>query len=453
MVKIALAEEAEDRLLDLIEKKKWKKFQREARELHPFDLGEFVQGLEEDKRVEVLTRLDSKLVAEFLPQVKEEVQSELLEHLAPSASARVLKHIPPDEAVDILSLSPREKRKEIIKHLPREVRRDVRTLLPLPADTAGGLMTTKVLALPQDTTVSQAEAYLKENAGEFETIYYLYVTDWRGKLTGVISLRELVLAPESKNLGEIMNSNVIYVDVDMEQEDVANIVADYDLAAVPVTDPQGNLSGIITVDDIVDVIEEEAVKDMGQLAGTGVKVDMLIDAPAIQVIRSRLPWLSVALIGDGLLAATILRSFEQTMASVVALSLFVPVIMTMGGNVGLQTSTIFIRGLATNEIESRLRYMLREVQIGFFMALIAGIGVSIFSLLVVDKPVVGLVVGVAMLSAMLLASIMGVVIPSIFESLDIDPAVASGPFMTTTQDITSLVVYFSLATFLIQSIS
>lgn len=450
MVVITLSEEKSEKLQRLLEEREWEKFQKEVEELHPFDLGEFVESLDGEHRRKVLTRLGPELLAEFLPQVKEELQAELLELLPPRVNARVLKEIPPDEAVDILSVVPAEKRRGIIKFLPREVRKDISRLLPLPADTAGGLMTPKVLSLSQELTVNEAERFIRENAGEFETIYYLYVTDSGRRLRGVISMRELVLAPEHKELKDIMSTNVIGVSVDTPQEEVASIVADYDLAAVPVVDAEGGLAGIVTVDDIVDVIEEEAVKDMGQLAGTGVKVDRLIDAPVKRVIRSRLPWLTVALVGDGLLAATVLKSFEETMASVIALSLFVPVIMTMGGNVGLQTSTIFIRGLATNEIESRVKYILRELKIGFFMALIAGIGVAIFSMLVVEKPIVGLVVGVAMLSAMVLASVMGVVIPALFETLDIDPAVASGPFMTTTQDITSLVVYFSLATLLIQ---
>ncbi len=442
-----------EKLRELLKERKWKEFQREVRELHPFDLGEFVQNLGEDERREVLTMLEPRFVAEFLPQLKDEFQAELLELLTPRAAAELLLGIQPDEAVDILKLLSPEKRQSIIKYLPREVQKDIKLLLPHPADTAGGLMTTKVLALPKDMSVSEAVSFIRKNADKFETIYYLYVVDRDGKLVGVLSLRDLVLAPEDKKLEEVMEENVIKVTPDMDQEEVAKIVADYDLAAVPVVDKEGKLAGLVTVDDVVDVIEEEIVEDMGQLAGTGVKVDWLVDAPAKEVIKARLPWLFVALIGDGLLAATILKRFEETLASVVALSLFVPVIMTMGGNVGLQTSTIFIRGLATREISGRMKYLMREVKIGFSMALIAGTMVALFSLLVVDKPVIGLIVGIAMLCAMSLASFMGVVIPWLFEKLGVDPAIASGPFMTTTQDITSLVVYFSLASLLLQYMS
>ncbi|GBE54196.1 magnesium transporter MgtE [archaeon BMS3Bbin15] len=446
MIGIALKNEVAERLIKLLKEQKWKEFQKEVREFHPFDLSEFIHNLEEGQRREVLTMLEPKIVAEFFPELKEEVQAELLELLAPGSAAELLKNIQPDEAVDVLTLLIPEKRNNIIKYLPEELQKDIRLLLPYPPDTAGGLMTTKVLALSKDIAVREAEKYIRENAKNFETIYYLYVVDINGKLVGVLSLRDLMLAPEDKKLEEIMESNVIKVTLHMDQKEVAKIVADYDLAAVPVVDREGKLTGIVTVDDVVDIIEEEIVEDMGQLAGTGVKIDWLVDAPVREVVKARLPWLFVALVGDGLVTSTIIKHFTNILGSVIAFSLFVPVIMTMGGNVGLQTSTTFVRAIAIKDIGGKMSYMLREIKIGFTMGLIAGSITAIFSYLLVGQPVIGLIVGFAMLCAMSLASSMGVFIPAILERLGIDPPLASGPFMTTIQDITSLMVYFSLAT-------
>jgi magnesium transporter len=449
---IAVDEATERRLQWLIEEREWEELEQEIAKLHPHDLSEFVQSLKDEQRRQVLTRLSPKLVAQFLPELRDEIQAELLELLPPRAAAELLLHLQPDERADVLSLLSPEVRQAIMQYLPVKLRKEARALLRHPSDSAGGLMTTRVLALPKDMTVEEAIRFIRQHAGEYETIYYLYVVDEKGKLVGVLSLRELVLAPGKRKLGEVMNPDVISVPIEMDQEEVAKIVADYDLAAVPVVDDKGKLVGLVTIDDVVDVIEEEIVEDMGQIAGTGVGVDRLIEAPAMEVVKARLPWLLVALLGDGLVAASILKRFEETLASVVALSLFVPAIMTMGGNVGLQTSTIFIRGLATKEISDRLRYLMREIKIGITMALLAGLAVALFAQLLVGKPVIGLIVGIAMFSAMSLASVMGVVIPWIFEKLNIDPAIASGPFMTTTQDITGLVVYFTLASVLLQQL-
>ncbi len=452
MILIAVDEATARRLQWLIEEREWEELEKEIAKLHPHDLSEFVQSLKDEQRRQVLTRLSPKLVAQFLPELKDEIQAELLELLPPRAAAELLLYLQPDERADVLSLLSPEVRQAIMRYMPEKLRKEARALLRHPSDSAGGLMTTRVLALPKDMTVEEAVRFIRRHAGEYETIYYLYVVDEKGKLVGVLSLRELVLAPGKRKLGEVMNPDVIAVPLEMDQEEVAKIVADYDLAAVPVVDKDGKLAGLVTVDDVVDVIEEEIVEDMGQIAGTGVGVDRLIEAPALEVVKARLPWLLVALLGDGLVAASILKRFEETLASVVALSLFVPAIMTMGGNVGLQTSTIFIRGLATKEINDRLRYLMREIRIGITMALLAGVAVAVFAQLIVGKAVIGLIVGIAMFAAMSLASIMGVVIPWIFEKLNIDPAIASGPFMTTTQDITGLVVYFTLASLLLQQL-
>lgn len=442
-----------EKLKNLLKNRRWERFKRKLEEFHPFDVGEIVWRLKPTKKKELLDRLEPEQIAWFLQEIEEEYrQKEIMEILPDDVVVAILLSLPPDEATDILGLFSIEKRQDILERLPAKTKEQLESLLPFPPNTAGGLMTTEVLSLPAEASVEEAETLIKEKAREYETIYYLYVTDMEGKLIGVISMRELLLAPPSKSLREIMIPEVISVDVNMEQEQVANLVADYDLPVVPVVDDQKRLVGLVTVDDVVEVLEEEIVEDMGKIVGTKGEVDNLIDAPSSKVLKNRLPWLLVALIGDGVIASLVLRSFEETITSVIALSLFVPVIMTMGGNLGLQTSTIFIRGLAINEIKNKTTYLLRELQVGALMALISSVCVGIFSSWVINEPLIGIVVGVAMLNAMILASLLGIILPTLFERLGVDPAVASGPFMTTTLDITGLTVYFALATFLLQYI-
>jgi magnesium transporter len=246
-----------------------------------------------------------------------------------------------------------------------------------------------------------------------------------------------------------MGKNVIWVREDTDQEEVAKIAADYDIAAVPVVDSKKRLVGIVTVDDVIDVIQEEAAEDLGFLAGTGKRLDKLIEAPTWTVAKYRLPWLIFALIGNGIVAAYVLKIFEQTLASVIALALFIPVIMTMGGNVGVQSSTIFVRGIATGDIRDAWNYFFRELRIGLMIALVICVGITIAAYILVKRPILGMIVGTSMFLTIILASTIGVIIPKILDWIGVDPAVASNPFITTFQDIMSLFVYFGLATLML----
>ncbi|MBU2559801.1 magnesium transporter, partial [archaeon] len=319
-------------------------------------------------------------------------------------------------------------------------------LLKHPPDTAGGLMTTEVVFLEAESTVKDAVAYIRDRARDFETIYYVYVVSDE-KLVGVLSLRDLVLASAEDKLKDIMNPDVIRVNAETDQEAVARITADYNLMVVPVVDETDKLLGIVTVDDVLDVIAEEASEDMGHVAGTTEKLDKLIDAPVYAVVKARLPWLVFALFG-GLISAYVLKLFESSLnlASFIVLALFIPAIMALGGNVGVQSSTIFIRGLATGDIESPRKYFLRELKIGLIMGIFIGIGLAVVAQFVVSMPAIGIIVGMSMFFAMTLASITGILIPHFFDRIGVDPAVSSSPFITTIQDILSLAVYFSLAT-------
>lgn len=443
---MALSGKIEKTLQKFVDEKDYQKINEIARDTHPHDLWEFIENLEPDIQYEVLSSMSRGVLGELMPELPDERQVEFIEVLSPKRAAELLMRMPPDERVDVLKNLHLDVKRKIFTYFTQEEREEARILLKHPPDTAGGIMTTEVVYQDQDNTVKDAIAYIRERARDFETIYYVYVVKDE-KLVGVLSLRDLVLASAHDKLKDIMNPDVIKVNAETDQEAVARITADYDLTVVPVVDDADKLLGIVTVDDVLDVIEEEASEDMGHFAGTGEKLDKLIDAPVSAAVKARLPWLVFALFG-GLISAYVLKLFEGTMTltAFIMLALFIPAIMALGGNVGVQSSTIFIRGLATGDIESPWKYFLRELKIGFIMGILIGIGSALVAQLVVSMPTIGIIVGTSMFFAMTLASVTGILIPHFFDRIGVDPAISSSPFITTIQDILSLAVYFSLAT-------
>jgi magnesium transporter len=413
-------------------------------------LSELIQKFEPPLRNKILSHLQDEVLIELVPELPEEVQLEFVEVLSPRLAARLLAAIPPDEMADVLGDLTRESRRKIVSYFSKEKTTEAKKLLRYPEDTAGGLMTTEVVALPKETTVSRAIRHIREKAKEYEAVNYIYVVD-RDKLVGVLSLRELVLASPRAKLGKIMNTDVIKVPVDMDQEEVAYTIADYDLLAVPVVDKNERLLGIVTVDDVIDVIEMEVTEDMGRLAGTGAGIDKLIEAPVLSVVRARLPWLIFALIG-GLVAGSVIGIFKDTLSSVVLLAIFIPVIMSMGGNVGIQSSTVFVRGLATGDIEDPWSYFFREIKVGLLMGLFVGLGVGVVAHFWKGLPILGIVVGTAMFATVVLATAIGIAVPKIFDKLGVDPAISASPFVTTIEDIMGLLIYFSIATYMLIAI-
>ncbi len=438
-------------LEELVKEKDWQSLGKKAIRIHPHDLLGFVEGLDKSRQRELLSNLPDEVLKELIPELSDEGQREFLTILAPRAASRLLSKFPPDEMVDTLSTLPREIRNRILRYFPKKEVEEIKRLLRHPSDTAGGLMTTEALTLPAETTVTGAMEHIRKKGRDFETIYYTYVVGENQELMGVLSLRDLFLADLESKLKDIMNPDVISVPAGMDQEEVARITADYDLTVIPVIGENKELIGVITVDDIIDVIEEEVFEDISYLSGTGDTIDKLVEATPLAVVRARLPWLIFAMVG-GLVAGSVIGVYEKTLSSVILLAIFIPVVMSLGGNVGIQSSTVFVRGLATGEIKNPLKYLLREVKIGFIMGAVIGVGVAIIAQLWKGLPVLGFVVGAAMFLTITLACVIGVLIPKTFDRLGIDPAIASSPIVTTIQDITSLFIYFSLAAVMIESL-
>ena len=328
---------------------------------------------------------------------------------------------------------------------------DVKELLAYPEDTAGRIMTTEYVAILEDITAEKAIQVLRETAPDAETVYYVYVINRKNQLVGVISLRELIVANPETKIADIMQRKVISVHVDTDQEEVARIVSRYDFLAVPVIDHDRSLVGIVTVDDVIDVIHEEVTEDIYRLAGAQqVEEGLPLPERLVASVRSRLPWLLVTLMG-GVLAGQVLRGLEDELSRMMALAFFVPLLTGMGGNVGTQSSTLTVRGLATGQIEGReaLITVLKESLVGMSIGAACGLIVGLVAYLWQGSLALGLVVGLALLGNMTTAAAMGTLVPLFFRQVGIDPAVASAPFISTSIDITGLLIYSFLASALI----
>jgi magnesium transporter len=414
---------------------------------HPSDLAELVDELNDEQKKELFDLLSDEEAALIIQEMEDFDQVSLIRLLTKHKASAILREMDVDDAADLVGELPPEEAKELLAHIEEEAE-EIRGLLRYPEDTAGGIMTTDFIALPDDIPVEEAITRLREVAPEAEIIYYAYVVDVHAKLNGVLSLRDLIAAEDGTLLREIMLKNVISVPAEMDQEEVARVVSRYDLLAVPVVDEEERLLGIITVDDIIDVIEEEATEDIYRLAGTG---DMTgryyLEASAFSLAGRRLPWLLICLFG-GLLSGGVIGVFEDTLRSVVILALFIPVIMDMGGNVGTQTSTLFVRGLATGEIgvEDVWSYFFREVKIGMVIGTINGLAIALIASLWQGIPLLGLAVGLAMFATIVLAALIGTLVPIFFNHYGLDPAISAGPIVTTIKDITGLLIYFWIAT-------
>jgi len=423
------------------------KILRQVKEgMHPSDLVDLVDELNDEQKKELFELLSDEEAALIIQEMEEFDRVSLLKLLTKHRASAILKEMAIDDATDLLGELPSEEARELLLLIEEEAE-EIRGLLKYPEDTAGGIMTTDFISLPEDIPVEEAIIRLREVAPEAEIIYYVYIVDTQTKLSGVISLRDLIAAQDGTLLKEIMYRNVISVPANMDQEEVARVVARYDLLAVPVVDEEQRLLGIITVDDILDVIEEEATEDIYRLAGTGeVEGVNILDASVFSLAGKRLPWLLICLLG-GLLSGSVIGAFEATLQSIVILAVFIPVIMDMGGNVGTQSSTIFVRGLATGEIEPKdvWSYFFREVKVGLTMGLTNGIIIALATLFWQGIPVLGLIVGLAMFFTITLAALIGILVPIIFNHYGIDPAISAGPFVTTIKDVTGLLIYFYTA--------
>ncbi len=423
--------------------------ERMVSKMHPADVAKVLHHLntvQEKRTVFELIKLDGGK-AQVLSEMDEGDIGETLTDVPSADIAMLIRDLPDDDQAYVLTCLPEERSQEILKLMKPEDSAEVKDLLQYEPKTAGAIMTTEYFSLPEYTTAEEAIRKL-QGAKDTGNVFYVYVTDKDEKLLGVLSLRQLLQVPPHTRLGSMIKREVISVATDTDQEEVAKLVARYNLLAIPVVDKDNTLVGIITVDDVVDIIHDAATEDMLKMSGTkSEEEEALLHSPVIKSLRLRVPWLLTNLIGS-MVSGMILWFFRHTIQEVVALVTFIPVIAAMGGNVGLQSSTLIIRGLATGEIElSDVRKVfLRQVTIGFLISLLCGVVALAAAAVMHINLTLGLVVGVAMVCALVVSTAMATIMPVILKRYGVDPAVAAGPFVTTANDITGIAIYLSLAT-------
>ncbi len=399
----------------------------------------------------------SQAAGDVLIELEPEVRLAILEKLSPEQAAKLLELAAVDDAVFLLDALPPDLKEQVLEMVDIEERFSaVQQRLAYADDTAGRIMDSEFVALREDVTAAEAIAQVRRIAHEVDMISYLYVVDQVGRLIGVSSLRQLLLAEPEQTLGEIMNSSVVTVHADTDQEEVAALAARYDLLAIPVSDDEGKLVGIVTIDDIVDVFKDEATEDFFKMAGTSDN-ELVYQDRSMRVALIRLPWILFNLVGL-LLVGLLTFRFERTFQLAVMVA-FIPVVMGMAGNIGSQTSTIAVRGLATGRLglgEGSIRHFLwQQIKVGVVLGVICSLVVVVATTLytrfagietaAAGDPPLAFVIGLSLFATVLLASVIGVLIPVVFERIGFDPAVASGPLVTTANDVFGVVIYFSLA--------
>lgn len=415
---------------------------------HPADIGHALNSLlRSEQRYLIGIMPDDQMKADVLSESDWNNTVELLKSMPSQEIAPILSKMSTDDSAGIMSAFPEEKQNELFSLMEAKDSLDVERLLQYADETAGRIMTPEFLAFNEDTTCEEVLEHIR-NAEEKEMVFYLYVTDNHNHLQGVLSLRQIVTAKPSMQLKHIMNPEVISVRHYEDQEEVARLVARYNILAIPVVDEQNKMLGIVTIDDVVDIIREEATEDILMLAGTS---DEEIESKSVfRSAKTRILWLTASFAG-GLIAAQIINQFQSSLNKHIVLAAFMPIILGMGGNVGTQTLTITVRGLATGKIEvkSLWRLFFKETGVGLILGTCYGIALAIISSFQFGFSLLAFVVGVGIFSSMMAAVSIGVLMPMLFERLKIDPAVASGPFVTTFIDVVALSFYFFVASIFI----
>lgn len=416
---------------------------------HPADLALVYRQFNEDEQDIFFGLMSpSEHTGEFLSELDESIVYRILSKEEPQRIAELLREISPNDQADLLGLLEEDQAEATLNLLRVDEKEELEEIMAYPEDSAGSLMATDVFILHMDITAREAISTIQEQESA-EMVFYLYVADDDNSLAGVVSLRDLVTTPGSTTLKDIMSKNVHTVRPDTDQEEVATIVSQYNYLAVPVVDADGILLGIVTVDDVVDVIREEATEDFLQMAGAGKDREILLKS-SWENARTRLPWLLASWIG-GILAVSIIGIFEDVLKSTIALAAFIPVIIGMGGNIGTQSSTIIVRGLATGrvDIENMAKLLFKEIRVGLILGVLYGLMLGLFAIVrfIDTSPTLGIVVGSSICVSMLIATTIGACVPLLLHKLDIDPAVATGPFVTTSIDILGVSFYFLIASF------
>lgn len=413
--------------------------------LHPASIAEFSEGLEVEEVWALLDYGDELRQAEIFPFFSAEKEFELIRGIGREKMTKLLERMPHDDRVDLLRRCDTRTVEGLLPLVAKAEREDIRRLLKFPEWQAGAVMTTDYATLNPEVSVQDALLKLKEQAPDKETIYYVYVVDSQRHLIGFVSLRDLILANPTDLIREIMREEVVRVRADQDREEVARQMAKFDFLAMPVVDDHDQLVGIITFDDAIDVLEKEAAEDIARQGATEPLKQAYFSVSILTLLRSRVVWLFMLAIA-GALTVNVLSAFEETLEQVVTLSLFIPLLIGVGGNAGAQSATTIVRGLATQEVEvgDLFRVIIRESRVGFLLGLSLGCASLALVWMMFGKDM-AMILSLSLVSICTLASFVGATMPILANRVGVDPAVVSAPFVTTIVDASGLLVYFGIA--------
>ncbi len=438
-----------EEIRDALSEGNWDEVTTLLESLRRSDQAEIFSDLPPEQQQEILPLLDPESSADILEELEDEDVLDIANRMETERLVEIVDVMEPDEAADLLGDIPLEQAEQVLLQIDES--EDIRYLLEHPDETAGGVMTALDVHILQDMTVDEAISHLRQLSPDSEEIYYLFVENSSGHLVGVVSLRQLVVAKPGTLIQNIMDPDPISIPVSADQEEAARLMQRYDLLALPVVDENRMLVGMITYDDLLDVLEDEATEDIYRLGG--VPKEQPADVRLSSAMKTRLPWLVLNLL-TALLSATVLSVFEGTIAQVAVLAAFFPIVAGVSGSAATQTLTVTVRGLALGDIAPKegLKTLGRELLLGLINGVSIGLIVSVIALTWKGTPMLGLVVGIATMMNMICAAVAGVLVPMLMQQLNFDPALASPILVTTTTDTLGYLFYLGLATVMIASL-
>jgi magnesium transporter len=443
-IKFELTDLLINQVIDLVDNNQDTLLLVKLNELHHADIAEILEELNVDQSTYIIKLLESDKTSEILMELDEDFREQILNNLSPKEIAKEIEELDTDDATDIISELSVEKQKKVIsKIIDAEHKADIKELLKYDEDSAGGLMAKELVKVNENWTVTKCVKEMRIQASEVTRVHSIYVVDDNDKLIGRLSLKDLLVANPRSSIKSVYIPKVDFVNVHDEAESVANIMQKYDLEAIPVVDDKNILLGRITIDDIVDLIKEEAEKDY-QLAA-GILQDVDVDDTIFQLSRARLPWLLLGLLG-GIGAAIVMGAFDDILVKHQILFYFTPLIAAMAGNVGVQSSAIIVQGLANDDIRGSVNNrLIKETFLSILNGVILSVILFLFIMISGEEYLVALAISISLVIVIIVAGIIGTFIPLFLEKRGIDPAIATGPFITTSNDIFGILIYFYIA--------
>jgi len=434
-----------EQILEFLENNQNFELTQKLGQLHPGDIAEIINDLPSEYRLRIFRLLDHETASDVLPDLYDDIREEILGNIHENRLVKIIDEMETDEATDIISELDDKRSEQVLKKIDKEDSQEIKQLLKYKEDSAGGLMQTEIICLHQDMKRDEMIEYIRENYNDVENIHYVFVIDDEKKLVGILEITKLLLAKSNASAKDLMDKNVISVTADLDQERVADYFRKYDLYVLPVVDVENHLLGRITVDDIIDVIDEEASEDAYKMVGLESE-DRVFTTP-LDSVKKRLPWLTLNIF-TAFIISSVVGIFEPTIHKLSFLAVLMPIVAGLGGNSGVQTLTVITRGIALGEltIHNSFKAIIRQVTVGIINGIIVGSLAMFVLYLMKGNIVLGAVLGAAMICNMFIAGLMGSLVPIVLRALKIDPALASSIIVTLLTDVGGYASFLGLAT-------